>query len=264
MRNKITSEVFLFLHKTKSKKIEFPLKNIKTIALLTSEIKGEILYSLPLVESLAKKFKLAVLLNDNQDAKYFKRLRVNIINYPERSGLIGMYRIKNSIKQTYDLLIDLNGTNTKFFSFILKGPVVASIYDVPGVNITARAGTKSITNSYQYIIDLLGFPNVKWSTKAIRAKRSRKKSTGEEIIGISSDISTQYHGLKKVSNEDDLRKVSKLITIKNDLSVISFFMEIPQVLLLEEKDSFQPPDSIKVVRYSRKITPKVIGDCLIL
>jgi hypothetical protein len=264
MRIKITSKVFLFFHKTKSKKIEFPLKNIKKIALRPSETKGECLYTLPLVESLAKKFKLVVLLNDNQDAKYFRRLRAKIINYPDKLGLVGMYRLKNILKQTFDLLIDLNETNTNVFSFILKEPIVASIHDVPGVNITARAETKSITNSYQYIIDLLGLSNVKWTTKAIRAKSLSKKSTDEGIVGISSDIFAQYHGLQRVSNEDDIRKVSHLITRKNDLSAIAFFMGIPQVLLLEKNDTFQPPESIKVVRYSRKITPKIIGDCLVM
>jgi len=264
MRKKMTSAVFLLLNRMTSKKIEFPLENVNTIALRPSEIKGETLYSLPLIESLSKKHKLSVLLPDGQDAKYFRRLRPNIIRYQEKSGPIGMYRLKNSIKQIYDLFIDLNKTNIHVFSYLLKNPTVASIYEVPGVNITARAGTKSITGSYQYLIDLLGFSTVKWKTKAIRASRSRKKIENEELIGISSDIATKYHGLQRVSEEKELRKVSKLITKKNDLSAIAFFLEIPQVLLLEEKDLFQPPDSIKVVRYSKKITPKMIGNCLIL
>jgi len=264
MRKKITSAVFLLWTKMKTKRIEFPLENINTIALRPSETNGETLYSLPLVESLTKKSKLTVLLPDGQDAKYFRRLRARIIHYPEKSGPIGIYRLRNSIKQTYDLLIDLNGVNTHVFSYLLKKPIVASIHDGPGVNITAKAVTKSITNRYQYLIDLLGFPPVKWKTRAIRARRSRKTNENEEIIGISSDISTKYHGLKKISEEKELRKVSKLITKRNDLSAIAFFLEIPQVLLLEEKDPFQPPDSIKVVRYSRKITPKLIGDCLVM
>ncbi len=264
MRKKMTSAVFLLLNRMTSKKIEFPLENVSTIALRPSEIKGETLYSLPLIESLSKKHKLSVLLPDGQDAKYFRRLRPKIIRYNEKSGPIGMYRLKNSIKQIYDLFIDLNKTNIHVFSYLLKNPTVASIHEVPGVNITARAGTKSITSSYQYLINLLGFPLIKWKTKAIRASRSRKTNENEEIIGISSDISTQYHGLQRVSEEKELRKVSKLITKRNDLSAIAFFLEIPQVLLLEEKDPFQPSDSIKVVRYSKKITPKMIGDCLIM
>ncbi len=264
MRKKLNSVVFPLLNKITSKKIEFPLENINTIALRPSTIKGEALYSLPLVESLSKKHKLYVLLTEDQDAKYFRRLRTKIIRYPEKSGPIGMYRLRNKIKNTYDLLIDLNETNIQVFSYLLKNPIVASINEVPGVNITARAGTKSITGKYQYLIDLLGFPALKWKTKALRARRSSKKREKEEVIGISSDISTQYHGLHQVSDEDSLRKVSKLITKRNDLSAIAFLLEIPQVLLLEEKDPFQPPKSIKVVRYSRKIAQKIIGDCLVM
>ena len=263
MLKKLNSVVFPLLNKISSKKIEFPLENITTIALRPSTTNGETLYSLPLVESLLKKHKLSILLPDEQDVEYFRRLRVKTIRYPEKSGPIGMYRLKKDIKDRYDLLIDLNETNIHVFSYLLKNPIVASINEVPGVNITAKATTKSITGKYQYLIDLLGFPTLKWKTKAIRARRSSKKREKEEIIGISSDISTQYHGLHRISNEDSLRKVSKLITKRNDLSAIAFFLEIPQVLLLEEKDPFQPPDSIKVVRYSRKITSKIIGDCLV-
>lgn len=264
MLNKTTSSVLLMLHKMKSKEIEFPLSNIKRIALRPSEVKGETLYSLPLVESLSKKHKLSVLLPDEQDAKYFRRLRTKIIRYPEKSGPIGMYRLRNNIKDNYDLLIDLNETNIQVFSYLLKNPIVASINEVPGVNITARAQKKSIIGKYQYLIDLLGFSPLKLKTKALRAIRSSKKRKKEEIIGISSDISTQYHGLHRVSDEGSLRKVSKLITKRNDLSALAFFLEIPQVLLLEEKDLFQPPESIKVVRYSRKISQKIIGDCLVM
>lgn len=264
MLRKLNSVVFPLLNKISMKKIEFPLENIDTIAFRPSTNEGETLYSLPLIESLSKKHKLSILLPDEQDAKYFRRLRVRIIRYPEKSGLIGMHRLRNSIKDRYDLLIDLNETNIHVFSYLLKNPIVASINEVPGVNITARAQNKSITGKYQYLINLLGFPTLKWKSKALRAIRSSKKRKTEEIIGISSDISTQYHGLHRVSNEDGLRKVTKLITKKNDLSAIAFFLEIPQVLLLEEKDHFQPPDSIKVVRYSRKITPKIIGDCLVM
>jgi hypothetical protein len=264
MRNKITSSVLLLWHKMRSEKIEFPLENIKRIALRPSEAKGETFYSLPIVESLQKKYKLTVLLPEDQDAKFFRRLRVKIIRYPGKLGLIGIYRLKKKINQSFDLLIDLNRENSHVFSYLLKNPIVASIFEAPGVNITAKAETKSITNSYQYLISLLGFPTIKWKTKTIRTKRSRKKKKNEEIIGISSDISTPYHGIQRVSNEDDLRKISKLITKKNDLSTIAFFLELPQVLLLEEKDPFQPPESIKVVRYSRKISQKIIGDCLVM
>ncbi|MBN1695145.1 hypothetical protein JW879_07085 [candidate division WOR-3 bacterium] len=263
MLKKLNSVVFPLLNKMSTKKIEFPLENLNTIALRPSEIKGETLYSLPLVESLSKKHKLSVLLPDNQDVKYFRRLRAKIIRYPAKSGPIGMYRLRNNIKDSYDLFIDLNETDIQVFSYLLKNPIVASINEVPGVNITARTHKKSITGKYQYLIDLLGFPALKWKTKALRARRSSKKREKEEIIGISSDISTQYHGLHRVSDEDGLRKVTTLITKRNDLSAIAFLLEIPQVLLLEEKDPFQPPDAIKVVRYSRKITPKIIGDCLV-
>jgi hypothetical protein len=263
MRNKITSSLLLLWHKMRSKKIEFPLENITSIALRPSEVRGETLYSLPLVETLQKKYKLAVLLPDDQEVKYFRRLRAKIISYPRKSGPIAIYKLQKTIRQSFDLLIDLNGENSHVFSYLLKNPIVASIFETPGVNIIAKSGTKSITNSYKYLIDLLGLPTVTWKTKAIR-KSSRKKKDNEEIIVISSDITTPYHGIHRVSNEDDLRKISKLITKRNDLSTIAFFLDIPQVLLLEEKDPFQPPDSIKVVRYSRKITPKLIGDCLVM
>jgi hypothetical protein len=262
MRNKMTSSVLLFWNKMKSGKIDFPLKNIKRIAIRPSEAKGELLYSLPLVETLQKKYKVTLLLPDDQNARYFRRLRVKIITYPSKKGLISLHRLKNRINKQFDLLIDLNGKDSHVFTYVLKNPIVASIFDSPGVNITAKAKTKSITNRYQYLIKLLGFPEVKWKTKAIRAKRSRKEDKGIETIGISSDINVSYHGLTPVPNEEDLRKISKLVTQKNDLSAIAFFLKIPQVLLLEEKDNFKPPESIKVLRYSRKITPKIIGDCL--
>lgn len=264
MRNKITSSVLLFWDKMKSGKIDFPLKKIKNIAIKPSESKGEVLYSLPLVEILQKKYKVTLLLPDAQDAKYFRRLRVKTVTYPEKLGLIGINRLKNKINQQFDLFIDLDGKDSHVFSYILQNPVVASIFEGPGVNITAKAEKQSITNRYRYLIKLLGLPEVKWKTKAIRAKRSGKKDTDIETVGISSDINVSYHGLTQVSNEDDLRKISKLISKKNNLSAIAFFLEIPQVLLLEEKDNFEPPESIKVIQYSRKITQKIIGDCLTL
>lgn len=263
MLRKINSVVFSFLNKIGSKKIGFPLKDIANIAIRPSEIKGETLYSLPLIELLSKKQKVAVLLPEKQSAKYFKRLKTKIIRYPKKSGIIGIYRLKNRIKDSYDLLIDLNDKDTRVFSYILKNPVVASVYEKPGINITARAETKSITGRYEYLMDLLGFSHPKWKTKALRARRSAKKRKNKEIIGISSDITVKYHGIEKVSEEMELRKITKLITKRNELSVIAFFLSIPQVLLLEDKDPFYPPESIKVVRYSKKITPKLIGDCLI-
>ncbi len=264
MPNKITSELFLSPYKKKSKNIKFPLENVKRIAIRPSENEGETFYALPLVEALAKKFKLTVLLPNNKDPKYFRRLHTGIIHYNQKSGPIGIFRLKNSIKQQYDLLIDLNKENIHVFSYVLKKPVVASIYDAPGVNITVRAKTKSIINSYQFLIKLLGFPYAKWETKAVKPKKTSKKSGNEVVVGITSDISTPYHGLQQVKEVEDLNKISQLISKKNDLSTFAFFLKIPQVLLLEERDSFQPPDSIKVIRYSRKITPKIIGDCLIL
>ena len=264
MRKKINISFFSFLNKIGSRKIAFPLENINSIAIRPSEVKGETLYSLSLVESLSKKHKLAVLLPEKGDAKYFRRLKVKIIHYPEKYGIIGIYRMKRKIRDTYDLFIDLNEENIKIFSYVLNNPIIASIYDKPGVNITARAETKAITGKYEYLINLLGFSSVKWKTKSIRARRSKKKKDDREIIGISSDINAKYHGIEKVSDEKELRKLSKLITNRNDLSTIAFFLDIPQVLLLEEKDTFQPPESIKIVRYSRKITPKIIGDCLIM
>jgi hypothetical protein len=247
----------------KSKKIEFPLENITNIAIRPSEVQGETLYSLPIIGTLQKKYKLTVLLPDDQDLKYFRRLGTKIISYPRKLGPIAIYKLKNKIRQPFDLLIDLNKENSHVFSYLLKNPTVASIFEAPGVNITAKSETKSITNSYKYLIDLLGLPAVTWKTKAIR-KSTRKKKDEDENIVISSDITTLYHGIQRISDENDLRKASKLITKKNELSVIAFFLETPQVLLLEENDPFEPPESIKVVRYSRKITPRLIGDCLVM
>lgn len=264
MLNKITSSILLFRNKMKSGKIDFPLKSIKTIAIKPSEAKGKLLYSLPVVETLQKKYRVTLLIPENQDTKYFRRLRVKTVTYSGKNGLIGIHRLKNRINQKFDLFIDLDGKDSHVFSYILQNPVVASIFEGHGVNITAKSETQSITNRYQYLIKLLGLPEVKWKTKAIRTKRAGKKDNDIKTIGISSDINVSYHGLTKVSNEDDLRKMSKLITRKNELSAIAFFLEIPQVLLLEEKDSFEPPESIKVVRYSKKITQKIIGDCLTL
>ena len=264
MRKKINTAFFSFFNRIGSRKITFPLENINNIAIRPSEIEGEVLYSLPLVESLSKKHKVAVFLPEERDAKYFRRLRAKIIRYPEKYGIIGIYRLKKRIKDKYDLFIDLNEKDIKIFSYVLKNPIVASIYDKSGINITARAETKDITGKYEYLINLLGFSAVKWRTKAIRSRRSKNKKDAKEIIGISSDIPAKYHGLEQVSNEKELRKVNKLITNRNDLSTIAFFLDIPQVLLLEEKDPFRPPESVKVVRYPRKITPKIIGDCLIM
>jgi hypothetical protein len=264
MRKKINTVFFSFLNRIGSRKITFPLENINNIAIRPSVTKGEILYSLPLIESLSKKHKVAVFLPEERDAKYFRRLRAKIIRYPENSGIIGVYRLKKRIKDTYDLFIDLNEKDIKVFSYVLNNPIVASIFDKPGINITARAETKDITGKYEYLIGLLGFPPVKWKTKAIRSRRSKNKKDSKEIIGMSSDIPAKYHGLEQVSNEKELRKTNKLITNRNDLSTIAFFLDIPQVLLLEEKDPFRPPETVKVVRYSRKITPKIIGDCVIM
>jgi hypothetical protein len=264
MRNKINSIFFSFLNKIRSRKIGFPLENVNNIAIRPSTNKGEALYSLPIIESLSKKHKVTVLLPEGCSAKYFRRLKPKIIRYSEKSGIIGIYRLKKRMKGSYDLLIDLNDKDIRIFAYVLKNPVVASINEAPGVNITARAETKAITGRYQYLVNLLGFPPVKQKTKAIRTRRSKKKKDEKEIIGISSDIPTKYHGIEKVSDEKELRKLTKLITKRNELSAIAFFLDVPQVLLLEQKDPFRPPESIKVLRYSRKITPKIIGDCLIL
>jgi len=263
MRKKINTAFFSFLNRIGSRKIGFPLKDINNVVIRPSEIIGETLYSLPLVESLSKKNNLTVLLPEKRNVKYFRRLNAKIIRYPEKPGIIGIYRLKKRIKGLYELFIDLNEEDIRVFSYVLNNPIVASIYDKPAINITARAETKAITGRYEYLINLLGFTPVKWKTKAIKTRRSSKKKEDKEIIGISSDIFIKYHGIEKVSEEKDLRKLTKLITKRNDLSTIAFFLDIPQVLLLEEKDPFRPPESIKVVRYSRKITPKIIGDCLI-
>jgi hypothetical protein len=96
MLNKITSSVLLFWNKMKSGKIDFPLKNIKTIAIKPSEAIGELIYSLPLVETLQKKYRVTLLIPKNQDTKYFRRLRVKTVAYSGKNGLIGLSRLKTS------------------------------------------------------------------------------------------------------------------------------------------------------------------------
>jgi hypothetical protein len=264
MPNKIASSFFKFLSRKKSKKIKFPLENIKRIAIRPSEKEGEIFYSLPLVEALSKKFKLTVLLPDVKYSKYFRTLRATVVPYRKKAGLIAIFRLRNKITHPCDLFIDLNKEDIEVFSYVLKRPVVASIYETPGVNITVRSKTNSIVNSYKSLIELIAFTSLTWETKAIKLKKTYKIKENEEVIGISSDIPTSYHGLKTVKEIEDLFKITKLISKKNDLSAIAFLLQIPQVLLLEEKEPFQPPEAIKVVRYSRKITPEIIGDCLLL
>lgn len=264
IRNKLTSPLFLLWYKVFSEKIEFPLKNVKNIALRPSQARGEMFYSLPLVEKLSEKFEVSVLLPDGKTSDYFQEKSKRIIYYPENLGPINAFRLKNNLKKlSFDLLIDFNRTEVHVFSYILRNPVTASIFDVPGVNITAKAEKKSITSNYQYLIELLGLSSITWELESLKPHTSKKEKNKNKNIGITSDISA-YHNLKQVKKIEDLYGISKLITPKNDLSAIAFLLKIPQVLLLEKEDSFQPPESIKVVRYSKRITPEIIGDCLVL
>ncbi|MEO0294256.1 MAG: hypothetical protein ABIN61_08580 [candidate division WOR-3 bacterium] len=261
MFNRATSKFIFLLSKKKmdSKKMEFPLKNIKRVALRPSEEEGETFYSLPIAETLRKKFELSLILPEDKDVKYFKNMNLDIITYRSKLGLIGVLRLKKRIKKQYDLLIDFNKDGIPIFSFVLKRPFVISMYDVPGVNIVGRAKDREIIRSYQFLMRLIGFPSISWQIKGVKGLRKK-----EEVVGITSDIGVEYHGLYVVNNYEDLKKVSKIISRKNDLSTFAFFLKIPQVLLLEEDDPFEPPSSIKVVRYSKRITSKIIGDCLML
>lgn len=250
--------LLLLFNKIRSKRIEYPLKNINTIALRPSVAPEEILYSLPIAKALSKKNDLTVFLPEDSDFKYFSKFPIKIVEYPRFLSLLRIFRLRNRLKgQSFDLYIDLNRNRIDTFSFILNTPVTASIYEDTCVNLLARSSSISITRSYQYLMHLLGF-SISWEEKQIGMKRWKHKYTR---VGISSDIG-MYPGFYGVSRPEDLYKISFLITKKNALSTIAFFLGIPQVLLLKEDDSFKPPLSIKVVRYSYSITGDIINKCL--
>lgn len=250
--------LLLLFNRIRSKRIEYPLKNINTIALRPSVAPEEILYSLPLVIALSKKNDLTVFLPENSDFKYFSKFPIKIVEYPRVLSFLGIFLMRNRLKyQSFDLYIDLNRNRIDTFSFILNMPITASIYEDTCVNLLARSSSNSITHSYQYLMHLLGF-SISWGEKSIGMKKWKQKYTR---VGISSDIG-MYPGFYKVSRPEDLYKISSLITKKNALSTIAFFLGIPQVLLIKEDDSFEPPSSVKVVRYSYSITGEVVNKCL--
>ncbi|MCK4572643.1 hypothetical protein KAT89_06970 [candidate division WOR-3 bacterium] len=250
--------IFSLLNKIRSKRLEFPLKDIKTIALRPSIAQGEILYSLPVVKTISSKYELIVFLPESLGYKYFKAFPIKIIEYPGNLSILGVYNMRKRLKDlSCDLFIDFNKDGIDIFSFILNTPITASIYEGSSVNLQALSFSSSITDSYKHLMDLLRL-HISWDKDALRMRNWKQK---EGMVGISSDIGV-YTGFTKVSKPSDLYKISSLITRKNNLSTIAFFLGIPQILLLKEGDHFQPPSSVKVVRYSGSITGNIIDRCL--
>ncbi|MEA1913472.1 MAG: hypothetical protein U9N06_06560 [candidate division WOR-3 bacterium] len=255
---KISEFIFSLLSKFSAKQIKFPLEGIKNVTIRPSTYNHEILYSLPIVKKLSEEFNLTALLPKNRETDYFERFPVKIIKYPENLNFINTYCLKNRLKnESVDLFIDLNRRNIDMFSFLLKNPVTTSIHKAESVNLQVNARTASITDNYQYLMDLLGFP-ISWDSKVIGLPEWEGKTN---VIGISSDLEVDDQFLQ-VKTPKDLYRVSSLITKKNDLSTIAFFLGVSQILLMEEKDPFHPPKSIKVIRYSKSITSEVIKRCL--
>ncbi len=250
--------LFSILARIRSKRIEFPLKGVKRVALRPSIFQGEILYSLPLVKALSSEYDLTVFLTENRGFKYFERFPIEIMEYPTTLSLLSVFLLRKRLKHlSFDLFIDLNRNWIDAFSFLLDFPITASIYEDTSVNLLVRSRSRSIIESYQSLMELLGL-SVSWEKEVLGLKRWKKK---DERVGISSDVGV-FPGFLKVSRAEDLYEISSLITKKNTLSTIAFFLEIPQVLLLKEGDNFQPPPSMKVVRYAGLITAKVIESCL--
>jgi hypothetical protein len=252
------SILFSLFAKMRSKQIEFPLKGIKSVALRPSVSPGEILYSLPLVKTLSNEYDLTVFLPETQGVEYFKMFPMKIMSYPESLTLLKVYRLREKLKElSFDLFIDLNRVGIDVFSFILNARVTASIYEGTSVNLVARSRSHSITDSYQYLMDLLGLP-ISWREDALGMKEWDGKN---DKVGISTDIGV-YPGFLEVVEPKDLYKVSSLIAKKGDISTIAFFLGVPQVLLVKRGDNFAPPSSLRVVRYSNSITGKIIERCL--
>lgn len=220
--------VFSLLAKIRKKSLKLPLMNIKNIALRPSTIDGEILYSLPIVKSLSDKHVLTLFIPMDGNDKYFRRFKIKIIEYPSKLNIFNVFNFKRRLENlSFDLFINLDKYNIDTFSFILNNPLTASIYEGVSVNLLAVSTSIPINESYERISDLLGF-KLHWGKELIRM---RKREYKDKKIAITSDIG-KFPGFLQVSKPEDLYKVSSLITKKNQISTIAFFLDIPQVLLL--------------------------------
>jgi len=254
----IENNIFSLLAKLRKKSLKLPLNNIKQIALRPSTVDGESLYSLPFVKSLSKEYILTLFLPMDSNAKYFRRFKTKIIEYPTKLNIFKVFNFKRRMGNlSFDLFINLDRNNIDTFSFILNNPLTASIYEGASVNLLAISNSIPIDESYERLSSLLGF-KLQWGKELIRIRKRKYK---DKKMGITSDIG-KYPGFLQVNKAEDLYKISSLITRKNQISTIAFFLDIPQVLLLKEGDEFRPPASIKVFRYSKSITGEIIENCL--
>jgi hypothetical protein len=250
--------IFSLLAKLRKKSLKLPLNNIKQIALRPSTINGESLYSLPIVKALSEDHILTLFLPFNGNTKYFRRFKVKIIEYPEKLNFLKVFNFKRRLgNSSFDLFINLDRNNIDTFSFILNNPLTASIYEGASVNLLTISNSTPINELYGRLSALLGF-KLQWGKELIRIRKRKYK---EKKMGITFDIG-KYPGFLEVKKAEDLYKISSLITRKNQISTIAFFLDIPQVLLLKEGDEFRPPASIKVVRYSKSVTGDIIENCL--
>ncbi|MCK4528159.1 hypothetical protein KAW18_12375 [candidate division WOR-3 bacterium] len=250
--------LFPILNRISLNRMEFPLKGMKRVALRPSIIEGETLYALSLVKTLSAEFDLAVFLPEDRDSLYFDGFNVNLIEYPKELSLLDVYRLKQQLSgEDFDLFIDLNRDYIDEFSFVLNASITASIFDRKSVNLVAHSSSNRITDNYQYLMRLLGLA-ITWDRETINMKEWTPRDSN---TGVTSDIGV-YPGLIKVDRSEDLYEISSLITKRNDISTISYFLGIPQVLLLEENDPFQPPSNIKVIRFRETITAEILDRCL--
>lgn len=254
----IGNNIFSLLAKLRKKSLKLPLDNIKQIALRPSTVDGESLYSLSFVNSLSEKHILTLFLPMHGNAKYFRRFKIKIVEYPSKLNIFKVFNFKRRLgNSSFDLFINLDKNNIDTFSFILNNPLTASIYEGASVNLLTISNSTPINESYERLSALLGF-KLQWGEKLIRIRKRKYK---DKKMGITSDIG-KYPGFLQVNKVEDLYKISSLITRKNRISTIAFFLDIPQVLLLKEGDEFRPPSSIKVFRYSKSITGDIIEKCL--
>lgn len=250
--------IFSLLAKIRKRSLKLPLNNIKQIALRPSTIDGESLYSLPIVKSLSEKHILTLFVPMNGNTKYFKRFKIKIIEYPSKLNIFKVFTFKRKLGNlSFDLFINLDKNNIDTFSFMINNPLTASIYEGASVNLLTISDSTPINELYERLSALLGF-KLQWRKELIRMRKMKYK---DKKMGITSDIG-KYPGFLQVKNPEDLYKISSLITKKNQISTIAFFLDIPQVLLVKEDDEFRPPTSIKVVRYSESITGDIIEKCL--
>lgn len=249
-------KIYSFLSRFRQREIEYPFKDLKNVAIRPPLESGETLYSLPLIQKLSEKYNLWILFPEDKEIDIPESFSVNRINYPSEINFMRARKMKSKLNMDIDLFIELNRKNAMDFCYMLNFPLCASIYDQEGLNLLIPTDKKPIDDIYNYMAGMLGI-SLDWDNNIIGLKKWKKGKRP----GIHSEIDVELD-LVRVKSVDDLYRISFLISEKNELSSMAFFLGIPQVLFLPEEDNFTPPESIKIIRFKKSISREMVKRAL--